>query len=126
MNPTTVDELREIVKEIDLIALDREIAQEFLRGDHDEKMSYIDDMTPELREAITDVNAFRCYLDNFKNFGPNTAELQLWIDHQVRTKGLVDFKFTLMGDRSKMTVESVAGELLALIRAPKCEDRELI
>lgn len=58
----------------------------------------------------------------------HSQQLQDWINEEVKTKGLVDFKFTLnpFWDRKQMTVESIAEELLRIIHAPTISDLELI
>lgn len=55
-----------------------------------------------------------------------SQQLQDWIDNE-KTKGLVDFKFTLnpFVDKTQMTVDSVAKELLEMIHAPTIPDQEL-
>ncbi len=56
----------------------------------------------------------------------HSQQLQDWIDNE-KTKGLVDFKFTLhpFADRKEMTVDSIAKELLEMVHAPTIPDPEL-
>ena len=54
----------------------------------------------------------------------HSEKLQAWFDEEKK-KGLVDFKFSLYGNRSEMTVESIAEELNRAIHAPTVSDAEL-
>ena len=70
----------------------------------------------------------KTYAELEADHGPATAELQRWIDVEVRDHGLIDFKVTLghalrgQPRPAGLTVESLAREIIAMDRAPTVPD----
>lgn len=107
MNATTTQELKDILLELNVECPKME-------------------MSPELRAAIRDVEAFKMYLSG-SSFSPETHPytglVEKWIEDE-KEKGLIDFKPYVIPNEST-TLESVSKELWGLLHAENIPDSEL-